>query len=148
MKGPSSSSQFFAPRRPIYFGRRILFRTQDHATDDPQAMTRWVSSTWCRHMGPTPPRAADRWGHGCLSIFPVCACPDQTRRLQIIPPLYPLPLSLLHHLAALLRISAYPLPLSLSLSPSSSCCAPPHQRKVCHLSLRRSPVRLPAPSTA
>jgi hypothetical protein len=80
-------------------------------------MTRWVSSTWCRHMGPTPPRAADRWGHGCLSIFPVCACPDQTRRLQIIPPPYPLPLSLLHHLAALLRISAYPLPLSLSLLP-------------------------------
>jgi hypothetical protein len=104
----------------LYAKSPDLSRPQDRVTDHPQAMTRRVNSTWCRHMGPNPPRAADRWGPGCLSIFPVRACPDQTRRLQTIPlpyPLpislsiislrcgYPLPLSLLPHLAAPLRIS-------------------------------------------
>jgi hypothetical protein len=109
----------------LYAKSPDLFRPQDRVTDHPQAMTRRVNSTWCRHMGPNPPRAADRWGPGCLSIFPVRACPDQTRRLQTIPLPYPLPISL----SIISLRCGYPLPLSLSflisLRPSASAQGSP-----------------------
>jgi hypothetical protein len=94
----------------LYATSPDLFWPQDRVTDHPQAMTRRVNSTWCRHMGPAPPRAADRWGPGCLSIFPVrdhsSALSSPYLSLHLAALWLPSPsLSLLPHLAAPLRIS-------------------------------------------